>query len=137
MPFLSFFFFNDTATTEIYTLSLHDALPISAPELDALDYDLSDKFCPMPFTHFSTGFRGSVFACTCPAWVPFPIGNVVEAESADAIWNSEVVQEIRRSILDGDFGYCSRTQCSFITARKLPRKDEVTTPKLRAIIDGH
>jgi len=27
-----FFFFNDTATTEIYTLSLHDALPISAGE---------------------------------------------------------------------------------------------------------
>src|SRR2546430_17696864 len=27
-----FFFFNDTATTEIYTLSLHDALPISARE---------------------------------------------------------------------------------------------------------
>src|SRR6266550_9328527 len=26
---ISFFFFNDTATTEIYTLSLHDALPIS------------------------------------------------------------------------------------------------------------
>src|SRR3712207_8006996 len=26
----TFFFFNDTATTEIYTLSLHDALPISA-----------------------------------------------------------------------------------------------------------
>src|SRR5947208_7962510 len=25
------FFFNDTATTEIYTLSLHDALPISSP----------------------------------------------------------------------------------------------------------
>src|SRR2546429_1432997 len=29
MPFV--FFFNDTATTEIYTLSLHDALPISCP----------------------------------------------------------------------------------------------------------
>src|SRR2546422_11340789 len=29
---LFFFFFNDTATTEIYTLSLHDALPISATE---------------------------------------------------------------------------------------------------------
>src|SRR2546429_7251584 len=27
--FFIFFFFNDTATTEIYTLSLHDALPIS------------------------------------------------------------------------------------------------------------
>src|SRR3712207_7940933 len=34
------FFFNDTATTEIYTLSLHDALPISGtgwPELEGLD----------------------------------------------------------------------------------------------------
>src|SRR2546430_12385409 len=29
-PIHSFFFFNDTATTEIYTLSLHDALPISS-----------------------------------------------------------------------------------------------------------
>src|SRR2546430_3554120 len=29
LMFLVFFFFNDTATTEIYTLSLHDALPIS------------------------------------------------------------------------------------------------------------
>src|SRR3712207_9214331 len=28
-----FFFFNDTATTEIYTLSLHDALPISSVEM--------------------------------------------------------------------------------------------------------
>src|SRR2546425_2498492 len=30
-----FFFFNDTATTEIYTLSLHDALPISRSHLAA------------------------------------------------------------------------------------------------------
>src|SRR3712207_7463600 len=32
-----FFFFNDTATTEIYTLSLHDALPISLRDDDHLD----------------------------------------------------------------------------------------------------
>src|SRR6267143_6870667 len=31
-----FFFFHDTATTEIYTLSLHDALPISTLEAEAL-----------------------------------------------------------------------------------------------------
>src|SRR5947209_10880170 len=30
LSFFFFFFFTDTATTEIYTLSLHDALPISA-----------------------------------------------------------------------------------------------------------
>src|SRR2546430_16150607 len=32
MSSVSLFFFNDTATTEIYTLSLHDALPISRGE---------------------------------------------------------------------------------------------------------
>src|SRR6267142_6693182 len=32
MPISIIFFFNDTATTEIYTLSLHDALPIPASE---------------------------------------------------------------------------------------------------------
>src|SRR3712207_9080260 len=32
---LLIFFFNDTATTEIYTLSLHDALPISRPGGDS------------------------------------------------------------------------------------------------------
>src|SRR5205809_7415750 len=31
--FVLFFFFNDTATTEIYTLSLHDALPILSKHL--------------------------------------------------------------------------------------------------------
>src|SRR5258707_11999789 len=34
-----FFFFNDTATTEIYTLSLHDALPISQLDLEFLVAD--------------------------------------------------------------------------------------------------
>src|SRR2546429_6484614 len=37
MPLFPFFFFNDTATTEIYTLSLHDALPISLFFADPLD----------------------------------------------------------------------------------------------------
>ena len=36
--FVFFFFFNDTATTEIYTLSLHDALPI----YDGDDHDGDD-----------------------------------------------------------------------------------------------
>src|SRR3712207_8212500 len=38
-----FFFFNDTATTEIYTLSLHDALPISGVELLELGDELDDR----------------------------------------------------------------------------------------------
>src|SRR2546430_8728228 len=39
---LFFFFFNDTATTEIYTLSLHDALPILAQEAEVVIEMLDD-----------------------------------------------------------------------------------------------
>src|SRR2546430_6694638 len=42
----AFFFFNDTATTEIYTLSLHDALPIysrSGAELHAARAELGER----------------------------------------------------------------------------------------------
>src|SRR3712207_7257107 len=54
-----FFFFNDTATTEIYTLSLHDALPIS------------DQCSPSSDAPQSTGrARQSRPACACPARRP-------------------------------------------------------------------
>src|SRR5256885_6524595 len=46
-----FFFFNDTATTEIYTLSLHDALPISE---DAVNLG---GFCGVPSEKIHDQFR--------------------------------------------------------------------------------
>jgi wyosine [tRNA(Phe)-imidazoG37] synthetase (radical SAM superfamily) len=106
-----------------------------AGDRDGTNYDLSDKFCPMPFTHLATGYKGDAFACCCPAWVPFAVGNVLEAPSAAAVWNSDVAAEIRRSVHDGDFSYCSRTLCSYISAQKLPLKTEIADPLLRRYID--
>lgn len=104
-------------------------------ELDGTNYDLRDRFCPVPFTHLSTGYKGDTFICCCPAWVPFSVGNVLDAPSAEAVWNSDVAQEIRRSVHDGDFSYCSRTLCSFIAAQKLPSKAEISDPLFRRYID--
>src|SRR5258708_1162682 len=41
-----FFFFNDTATTEIYTLSLHDALPICAGRSNRSSANDHQRACP-------------------------------------------------------------------------------------------
>src|SRR2546426_7802105 len=46
--FLLFFFFNDTATTEIYTLSLHDALPISRVSRIPTRCSWTTAACPSP-----------------------------------------------------------------------------------------
>src|SRR2546430_16759011 len=44
--YLIFFFFNDTATTEIYTLSLHDALPISELYETLIRVDCAGRVLP-------------------------------------------------------------------------------------------
>src|SRR2546429_9110150 len=53
---LFFFFFNDTATTEIYTLSLHDALPIFldgiADRYDTPYFDNLQKYAQRPIGTF-------------------------------------------------------------------------------------
>lgn len=112
--------------------------------------DLGDRFCPRPFEVIVSGqgvgwdertgtaaqVMGSTYACDCAAWVPFVTGNMLEGESADAVWNSTGMQEVRRSILDGDFTYCSRTLCPSISNATLPRRDDVTAPRLRRIIDN-
>src|SRR5258708_14300754 len=62
------FFFNDTATTEIYTLSLHDALPISpkarvkaaSSASDAVaEKSSSEAYAPLGITRMCTGDRKS------------------------------------------------------------------------------
>src|SRR5256885_9815317 len=55
-----FFFFNDTATTEIYTLSLHDALPISATRRTSCTRRLSRSSA------------GSSTRRTAPSWSSAP-----------------------------------------------------------------
>src|SRR2546425_8845459 len=63
-----FFFFNDTATTEIYTLSLHDALPIScgARALPGIPGELRPGAGPRP------EFRGCAQQPWCGAGAAVP-----------------------------------------------------------------
>ncbi|HYY93064.1 MAG TPA: hypothetical protein VE713_01005 [Pyrinomonadaceae bacterium] len=111
--------------------------------------NLRGRFCPRPFevlvsgqstrwneeTDLTEQVSGSTYLCDCAAWLPFVAGNVIEANSPDAVWNSEPAQEIRRSILDGDYSYCSRTLCPAIANDALPRSEEITSPRLRRIIE--
>src|SRR3712207_7598136 len=57
----SYFFFNDTATTEIYTLSLHDALPISwGPPRPGEAIDIGAILRSFPGFTVDGGLRGTV-----------------------------------------------------------------------------
>jgi hypothetical protein len=99
-----------------------------------VDTWLEDRFCPNPFTDVEVIGSGDVYTC-CAAWLPAPIGSARDPQRPD-YWRGERAAELRRSILDGDFGYCSRLSCPRIAGRTLPRRSEVAEPALRAAIDS-
>src|SRR6266487_5786632 len=55
MIFVVYFFFNDTATTEIYTLSLHDALPISCEQAAVAGHE---ERAGLDWYSFTVAFKG-------------------------------------------------------------------------------
>ena len=74
-------------------------------------------FCPIPFTELRIRVTGDCFIC-CPQWNNFKtIGNVFETPNLEEIWNSEVAQEIRRSMFDRSFRYCNLDLCQVEKSR--------------------
>ena len=67
--FCVFFFFNDTATTEIYTLSLHDALPISVRHL--YQAGVANQF-DMKLVQATVGYLGI-----------YPVGSLLELTTGE------------------------------------------------------
>ncbi len=96
---------------------------------------LSQCFCIYPFNRLETRYDGQVFTC-CITWLSTPIGNINQ-DTPENIWNSEIAQKIRQSILDGSFAYCSRSKCPKIINKTLPFKKDIRSQFERTIIDQH
>lgn len=97
-------------------------------------YDLTDRFCSVPFDRIETAKDGIVWTC-CPAWLGAPIGNMHRMDWESA-WNSDQAALMRASILDGSFRYCNKGVCPAILADDLPRRSEVADPYFRHYIDN-
>jgi hypothetical protein len=90
-------------------------------------------FCSRPFKNFEVSHVngiGSVFMC-CSAWLPRQIGDL-RTQTVDEIWNGDAAQDIRRSIHDGSFEYCSRIYCPYLMSRSGPVTElrDVEDPEL-------
>jgi hypothetical protein len=107
--------------------------------------DLSSRFCSLPFDYIelltlpdvgARKFGTHAFACACAGWQPFPIGDLATAPDWKSIWHGEEAKEVRRSIIDGDYSYCSRSLCPYIVADTLPLKTDVTDHRHKAFISS-
>jgi len=90
--------------------------------------DQDRLFCSKPFDYFEPGVGGDAFLC-CPSWLPRSVGNVGKS-SPEAVWNGKKAQEVRASILDGSFRFCSE-HCPHLKSLDGPvqRVRDVTDPE--------
>lgn len=80
-----------------------------------------NQFCPKPFHYFEVGApkEGTIpcYSC-CPTILPKVTGNLAK-QSLKEVWNSASYQEIRESITDGSYKFCSHELCPEIQTENL------------------
>jgi len=103
--------FAENMLIDAYMLLGPDERPAEAKAAKA---NLNGRFCEQPFRSCFTNSDGNVYLCAANK-LPVSAGNMFES-TWDEVWNSSAARELRRSIIDGDFSYCSRVKCHMIQA---------------------
>lgn len=91
--------------------------------------DSTKRICPNPFTRMESASRNRLMFC-CPAWLPIAAGSL-DDEAVEDVWNSSAAQDIRASIHDGSYRYCSRMHCPKFTDGSLQKTEKINDPELR------
>jgi len=94
-------------------------------EFEGLEAYLAGSFCDIPWRRLEIYDWGQAALC-CLGWLPVVVGDP-RKQPWDEIWNSEFAIQIRKSILDGSFRFCSKIHCQRIVARTLPRRAGATS----------
>lgn len=102
----------------------------SGSSLAAIDEDPRGRFCDRPFKWME--FTADTTKVCCGSWLPVAIG--AAPSRPEEVWNGAVAQELRRSILDGSFRYCSRVHCPWIAKKSLPRREDVDLDQYKLVM---
>jgi wyosine [tRNA(Phe)-imidazoG37] synthetase (radical SAM superfamily) len=78
------------------------------------DLGLTKKYCYHPFNTVTIDHQGRCYVCTCQAWLPISVGNILDFNSLSEIVHSPRAREIQRSIVDGSYRYCDNKTCSLL-----------------------
>jgi len=94
---------------------------------------LQGKYCAKPFDSLELHLNGEAYVC-CPSWLNTSVGNLKNSD-LNKIWNSEIAQSIRESILDGSYKYCNQNVCPFIQSDTLYTADDLPNSLKRDILN--
>lgn len=96
----------------------NDLLPGFAYRYDRENWNFNkdmeyDSICPIPFRILTIDAAGNAFICTCNAWLPISIGNILDYDDLSDLFHNDVARHLRSSIIDGSYRYCNVDVCGY------------------------
>lgn len=84
------------------------------------------NICTVPFTHLSIDSNLDCFVCGCSAWLPIPVGKLLDFDKLSDIWNSPVAEMLQSDIKENKFTWCAVTHCGIVHKSNRPVKYNIS-----------
>lgn len=70
--------------------------------------------CDKPARSLVIDWKGDCFVCSCEAWLPIPVGHIMQFERLEDIWSSPVAQKLQQTITDRTYAECAVDRCGIL-----------------------
>lgn len=67
--------------------------------------------CNRPFKVMSIDSYCNVMLCSCSGWLPLPVGNILDFNSLDEVWNNGRAQYLQQNVVDKKYSFCAIEHC--------------------------
>lgn len=99
--------------TQIDIPNYVESLYTSIPRNKDLGYTISNS-CNVTSRTLVIDWQGNCFVCPCEAWLPVCVGNIIDFETLDAVWESKSARLLQKDINDKKFSHCAVDRCGVL-----------------------
>lgn len=75
---------------------------------------VTNNICQVPFKSLNINLKGDCFICDCDAWLPIPVGNILDFARLEDVWTNDIAQAIQKDVTDKNFTYCAVKNCEIL-----------------------
>ena len=84
-------------------------MPRGSDQLPGIQYQ-----CNVPEKTLLIDRAGDCWICSCEAWLPVSVGNIMDFTELRQVWSNSVAQELQQDIQEGKFTYCAVQHCGIV-----------------------
>lgn len=67
--------------------------------------------CNLPYKALGIDTAGDCYLCQCEAWLPVSVGNILDFNTLEDVWDNPIAHEIQQDVTDKKFTHCAIEHC--------------------------